>query len=72
MTMAYARSDIDPFPDEFLADPFPPPDDLRNAAPVVYLERYWVFWPPGSPPGGCAASRARASATPCAAWTRCR
>jgi 4-methoxybenzoate monooxygenase (O-demethylating) len=32
-------SDIDPFSDEFLADPFPGLAELRDAGPVVYLER---------------------------------
>ena len=40
---AYVRSAIDPFSDEFLADPFPPLEEIRNAGPVVYLERYGIF-----------------------------
>src|ERR1700733_3792879 len=40
---AHARSAIDPFSDEFLADPFPPLEEIRNAGPVVYLERYGIF-----------------------------
>jgi hypothetical protein len=33
------RSGIDPFSDGFLADPFPALAELRDAGPVVYLER---------------------------------
>jgi hypothetical protein len=40
---AYVRSAVDPFSDGFLADPFPPLAELRDAGPVVYLERYGVF-----------------------------
>ena len=35
-------SDIDPFSDEFLADPLPFQEELRELGPVVYLERYDV------------------------------
>jgi cytochrome P450 len=35
--------DIDPFSDAFLADPYPQHEILREAAPVVWLERYGVF-----------------------------
>jgi 4-methoxybenzoate monooxygenase (O-demethylating) len=38
-----ARSDIDPFSDDFLADPFPLLSELRDAGPVVYLDRYGVL-----------------------------
>jgi cytochrome P450 len=41
--VACPRSQIDPFSDEFLADPFPALARLRDAGPVVYLERYGVF-----------------------------
>jgi 4-methoxybenzoate monooxygenase (O-demethylating) len=37
------RSAVDPFSDEFLADPFPYLAELRDAGPVVYLERYGVY-----------------------------
>jgi hypothetical protein len=37
------HSQIDPFSDEFLADPFPALARLRDAGPVVYLERYGVY-----------------------------
>jgi 4-methoxybenzoate monooxygenase (O-demethylating) len=37
------RSDVDPFSDDFLADPFPYLAELRDAGPVVYLDRYGVF-----------------------------
>lgn len=36
-------SDIDPFSDDFLSDPYADHDALRDAAPVVYLERYDVW-----------------------------
>jgi 4-methoxybenzoate monooxygenase (O-demethylating) len=36
-------SDLDPFSDEFLADPQPFHETLREAGPVVWLERYGVF-----------------------------
>jgi cytochrome P450 len=36
-------SDIDPFSDEFLEDPFPFLAELRELAPVVYLRRYGVW-----------------------------
>jgi cytochrome P450 len=35
--------DIDPFSDEFLADPFPFLDEIREAGPVVHLDRYGVY-----------------------------
>ena len=35
-------SEIDPFSDEFLANPFPFQEELRELGPVVYLERYDV------------------------------
>ncbi len=37
------RSELDPFSDEFLADPFPFLDELREAGPVVHLDRYGTF-----------------------------
>src|ERR1700689_2931778 len=40
---AGAHSSVDPFCDEFLADPFPGLAELRDAGPVVYLERYDVY-----------------------------
>jgi 4-methoxybenzoate monooxygenase (O-demethylating) len=40
---ATPRSEIDPFSDGFLTDPFPALAELRDAGPVVYLERYRVF-----------------------------
>jgi 4-methoxybenzoate monooxygenase (O-demethylating) len=36
-------SDIDPFSDEFLADPYPFHEHLREAGPVVWLERYRIW-----------------------------
>ena len=35
--------DIDPFSDEFLSDPYPFHERLREAAPVVWLERYRLY-----------------------------
>lgn len=35
--------DIDPFGDDFLTDPYPSHDVLRDTAPVVFLERYGVW-----------------------------
>jgi len=40
---ACPRSAIDPYSDEFLADPFPYLARLRDAGPVVYLDRYGVY-----------------------------
>jgi cytochrome P450 len=42
-TRACPRSEVDPYSDEFLADPFPYLAELRDAGPVVYLERYGVY-----------------------------
>jgi cytochrome P450 len=36
-------SAADPFADDFLRDPFPFHEDLREAGPVVWLERYGVW-----------------------------
>ncbi len=36
-------SDIDPFSDEFLNDPYPFHEQLREAGPVVWLERYGIW-----------------------------
>jgi 4-methoxybenzoate monooxygenase (O-demethylating) len=36
-------SDVDPWSDEFLDDPFPSFDRLREAGPVAYLERHNVW-----------------------------
>src|SRR6478752_8521026 len=41
-TAVAVSSDIDPFSDEFLADPLPFQEELRELGPVVYLERYDV------------------------------
>src|SRR5271156_753453 len=38
-----AVSHIDPFCDEFLADPYPFHEALREAGPVVWLERYGIY-----------------------------
>ncbi len=37
------RSDIDPFADDVLLDPFPAQAQLRDLGPVVLLERYGVY-----------------------------
>lgn len=39
-TTAIPTSDLDPFSDEFLADPFPRFAALRQIGPIVWLERY--------------------------------
>ena len=39
----YPISDIDPFCDEFLSEPYPFHEELREAGPVVRLERYGVW-----------------------------
>lgn len=36
-------SDVDPFALDFLEDPYPFHDDLREAGPVVWLEKYGIF-----------------------------
>ena len=36
-------SGLDPFADEFLRDPFPGHEELREAGPVVWLERYGIW-----------------------------
>lgn len=36
-------SDLDPYSDEFLADPFPSLAEARALGPVVFLERYGVY-----------------------------
>jgi hypothetical protein len=43
MTETAPALDIDPFSDEFLADPYPFHEALREAGPVVWLDRYGVF-----------------------------
>jgi cytochrome P450 len=35
--------DLDPFADDFLRDPDPQHERLREAGPVVFLERYGVW-----------------------------
>lgn len=35
--------DFDPFSIEFFADPFPTHEELREAGPVVYLDKYGVY-----------------------------
>ena len=43
MPHAFAVSDIDPFCDEFLAEPYPFHERLREAGAVVWLERYGIW-----------------------------
>ncbi len=43
MSKQAPASDIDPFSDEFLADPYPFHEALREAGPVVWLDRYNIF-----------------------------
>lgn len=42
VTASGAACDIDPFSDEFLADPFPALTQLRAAGPAMYLTRCGV------------------------------
>lgn len=39
-------TDADPFSREFLADPYPRHEEMREAAPVVFLDKYnvWSVW----------------------------
>ncbi len=43
MATAYPVSELDPFSPEFLGDPHPQHERLREAGPVVWLERYGVW-----------------------------
>jgi 4-methoxybenzoate monooxygenase (O-demethylating) len=43
MSSAFPVSSIDPFADEFLAEPYPFHAELRDAGPVVWLERYGLW-----------------------------
>ncbi len=40
---AIVSLDLDPFSDEFLSEPYPFHERLREAAPVVWLERYGLY-----------------------------
>jgi cytochrome P450 len=40
---AFPVSSVDPFADEFLAEPYPFYEELREAGPVVWLERYGLW-----------------------------
>ncbi|WP_163505638.1 cytochrome P450 [Fodinicola acaciae] len=42
-TVQIASSDLDPFSDEFLAEPYEPHRHLRDAGPVVWLEKYGLW-----------------------------
>ena len=41
--MTAVLPDIDPFSPEFLRDPYPGHERLREAGPVVKLERYGIW-----------------------------
>jgi 4-methoxybenzoate monooxygenase (O-demethylating) len=43
MPPAFPVSSVDPFADEFLAEPYPFYEELREAGPVVWLERYGLW-----------------------------
>jgi cytochrome P450 len=43
MPSAFPVSSLDPFADEFLAEPYPFYAELREAGPVVWLERYGLW-----------------------------
>jgi 4-methoxybenzoate monooxygenase (O-demethylating) len=43
MSETAPASEIDPFSDEFLTDPYPFHEALREAGPVVWLDRYGIF-----------------------------
>jgi cytochrome P450 len=42
-TVEFSRSAIDPFSREFLANPYPFHEQLREAGPAVWLERYGIW-----------------------------
>ncbi|HML14685.1 MAG TPA: cytochrome P450 [Xanthobacteraceae bacterium] len=43
MSPAFPVSSVDPFADDFLAEPYPFHAQLREAGPVVFLERYGLW-----------------------------
>jgi len=43
MPHAFPVSSVDPFADDFLAEPYPFYEELREAGPVVWLERYGLW-----------------------------
>jgi 4-methoxybenzoate monooxygenase (O-demethylating) len=43
MPPAFPASSVDPFADDFLAEPYPFHAELREAGPVVWLERYGLW-----------------------------
>src|SRR5499425_3951806 len=43
MPSAFPVSSVDPFADDFLADPYPFHAELREAGPIVWLERYRLW-----------------------------
>lgn len=42
-TQGLPRFDVDPFSEDMLRDPFPLHETIREAGPVVWLERYGIF-----------------------------
>jgi len=45
-TSTYPVSDVDPFSREYLVDPYPFHEQLRQAGPVVWLSK-WSCWGTG-------------------------
>src|SRR6516162_2527030 len=43
MSPAFPISSVDPFADDFLAEPYPFYEELREAGPVVWLEGYGIW-----------------------------
>jgi 4-methoxybenzoate monooxygenase (O-demethylating) len=43
MPSSFPVSSVDPFADDFLAEPYPFYEELREAGPVVWLERYGLW-----------------------------
>ena len=43
VSSAFPVSSVDPFADDFLAEPYPFHEELREAGPVVWLERYGLW-----------------------------
>jgi cytochrome P450 len=43
VSTAFPISSVDPFADDFLAEPYPFYEELRDAGPVVWLEHYGVW-----------------------------
>ena len=43
MTTEASHLDVDPFDDAFLTNPYPFHEQIREAGPVVYLDRYAIY-----------------------------